>query len=216
MAWSYDVTSALYSLGRIGAAKRSSVETVKAGDRVLFAGAGSGAEALVAARKGGVVTCIDLSPGLIKRAEQKFAREGLALNAIIGDVTTHEHDCPYDVVVANFFLNVFRLSTMRQVLRALVGMMNRGGRLAIADFTAPVDVVRYGLPARFFRWVYHGFANTAFWLSGLCPLHEAYDYAAECRAIGLDVETSKYFSLGIGPPVFVVHTAKLPSDESSS
>ena len=52
VAWCYDAIAGCYSLGRIQRAKACQVSQLEPGERVLFAGVGRGAEAVLAAQRG--------------------------------------------------------------------------------------------------------------------------------------------------------------------
>ena len=55
----YETSSRWYSFGQIGASKAWQIQHLEMGDRVLYVGAGTGEDALLAARMGAVVTCVD-------------------------------------------------------------------------------------------------------------------------------------------------------------
>jgi SAM-dependent methyltransferase len=83
-----------------------SIETVEAigiqpGDRVLDVGVGNGNAALEAARRGGVVTGIDLTPAQIDRARRRAVEEGVDLDLRVGDAEHLEvDDATFDVVLS--------------------------------------------------------------------------------------------------------------------
>ncbi|MFP6654540.1 MAG: class I SAM-dependent methyltransferase, partial [Myxococcota bacterium] len=113
----YDRLAALYSLGQIGASKRVQLESIRHGDRVLYAGAGAGEEIVLAARLGARITAIDLADNMIARISTKLANEGLSAELICGDVAEHASTEAYDVVVANYFLNLFDREHAAQMIR---------------------------------------------------------------------------------------------------
>jgi len=80
----YDWLAAFYSRGQIGASKRGQLEVIESGDRVLYAGVGRGADALMAARFGAHVTGVDLAPEMLERLAKQFAREDLEAELICG------------------------------------------------------------------------------------------------------------------------------------
>lgn len=193
VAGCYDALCAFGSLGAVGRCKHDALRVVRPGDRVLFAGAGSGMEALEAARLGASVTVVDLSPAMIARATRC---SGGALKTECGDILRHTGG-PYDVVTANFFLNVFDAPTMRTVLEKLAGLTAPDGRLVIGDVSPP--------PGRVAR-----VATLAYWY-GACLLfrfltrnavHPVYDYEAELARLGFRVENKRTRRL-CGAPCFV-------------
>ena len=63
-AWFYEKSAKFYSTNQIRESKRQQLKHIQRGDKVLFLGAGSGEDAVMAAEKGALVTCIDISQGL--------------------------------------------------------------------------------------------------------------------------------------------------------
>ena len=67
----YDLLAQCYSFGQISRSKLSQVAHLKAGERVLYAGAGSAEDAIAAAVLGAQVTVVELSPNMLERAQRK-------------------------------------------------------------------------------------------------------------------------------------------------
>ena len=198
-AWFYEPLARLHSGGQIAAAKASQVELMNPGDKVLYVGVGGGEDALLAARRGVALTAIDLSAGMLRRAEAKLAREGLSAELIRGDARGHDRPGRYDVVTANFFLNCFAEPDMVAMLRHLASLVRPGGRLMIADVAVP----RGGLPSRAFQRLHYGTGLWLFWTLGLVPWHPIYDYRRHLREAGLRVEEVRSFRLfKVGPPCY--------------
>lgn len=198
----YDLLADLYGLGLIRACKRSQLTAVRPGDRVLFAGAGSGGEALEAARKGARVTVVDLSPRMLSRARDRFRKAGLdsSVELILGDVREHVREPGYDVVAAQFFLNVFPEPGMEEMLSHLAGLVRPGGCLLIADFAPAGENALAGALRRF----YFGIAVLAFRVLAGNPVHALYDYAGLLPGAGLRlVERQGFRPLGLGPELFM-------------
>lgn len=188
----YDLLAAAYSLGRIPACKRAQVAGLGPGQRVLFAGAGTGGEALLAARAGARVTVLDLSGAMLARARARFRAAGLALEAVQGDILDHARPGGYDAVVAQFFLNVFPEPAMREVLAHLARLVAPGGRLLLADF-APAE----GPPLiRAARRAYFALAVAFFRAAAGNPLHALYAYANLLPGTGLVLESAQTSSRG--------------------
>jgi ubiquinone/menaquinone biosynthesis C-methylase UbiE len=215
VAWCYEEIARLYSLGRIPEARACEVEQMRAGDAALYVGVGCGEDALLAARCGVAVTGIDLSRAMLDRARRRLAAEGL--QADLQQVDLFEFGrgeglgdlgVGYDVVVANFVLNVFSPDRMRDALAHLVRLVRPGGRIMLADFAPP--------PASGFgRWL--AAANYlplsyAAWAIGLCALHPIYDYAGELTRLGLAVSPRRDFPLLPGtPPLYATWVATAPA-----
>lgn len=195
----YDGLATLYSLGRIRACKHAQLGELKAGQRVLFAGAGSGEEAVLAARVGARVSVAELAPRMLARARRRFQAAGLAgeIEVLAGDVLQLRREGGYDVVLAQFFLNVFGPELMPEVLGHLARQLRPGGRLLIADF-APAT----GSPGgRWFRRLYFGCAVRAFHLLAGNALHALYDYTPILAAAGLRLEAARGFRPPAAGPV---------------
>ena len=181
VAWCYEWIARVYSLGAIPRAKASQISQLKAGQRVLYVGVGAGEDALLAARAGADLTCIDLSPAMLARLRKRLEGEGLRAELIEADILDYVAAEPYDAVVANFVLNVFCGVAKAQVMKHLVSLLGQDGVLMIADFAPP----RRGWLERGLFALYYRPINVAAWLLRLCALHPIYDYAAEFESLGL-------------------------------
>jgi demethylmenaquinone methyltransferase/2-methoxy-6-polyprenyl-1,4-benzoquinol methylase len=176
----YDELARLYSRGRIGLTKELSLEFVNPGDRVLYPGVGRGAEALEAARKGALVTGVDLSPEMLARFRAGLDREGLDARLIEADVSRHRPSEPYDVVVANYFLNLFDAVAARAMLEILGRSLRPGGLLVITDFARPQGAA----PGRWATELHYRPVNWIAWILGLCALHPILDYPTLLLEVG--------------------------------
>ena len=141
----YDAVAGCWSRGRIDGAKRWQSEAVSSGRDWLFAGVGTGLEALLAARGGARVTALDLAPAMLAATRRRLAAEGLDAELICGDLFEHECADGYDVVIANFVLNVMGPDTMRRALHRLAELTRPSGTLSIAAWrtseTTPTTVM---------------------------------------------------------------------------
>jgi 2-polyprenyl-3-methyl-5-hydroxy-6-metoxy-1,4-benzoquinol methylase len=175
-----------------------------AGDKVLYVGVGPGEDAVLAARHGAQVTCIDLSAQMLTQAEGRMRSQGCTAEFLQQDVLEHDRHNHYDVVVVNFFLNVFSESQMRDMLACLVKLVRPTGKLLISDFATP----RGNPLARSLQAVYWGITDLFYYLLGLCAWHPIYDYASYFPAVGLELRGEKRFRpYGIGPGGFAALTA---------
>ena len=199
MAWGYEEIARLYSLGRIARAKAWQVTRMAPGERVLYLGIGRGEDALLAARLGARVTGVDLSPAMLARLRRRLAREGLEAELIRGDLFDHGPSRPYDVVAANFVLNVFSEPVMRRALAHAAALVRPGGRLMLADFALPVR----GWLDRCLCNAHYRPVNWAAWCLGLCSLHPIYDYACHLAGLGFELAERRRFALGSrGPALY--------------
>lgn len=198
-AWFYDASANLFSAGRSRASKKYAVAQLEAGDRVVFLGAGSGEEAILAAKNGVQVTCLDLSSSLLDQLEKKLRAGGLKAEIICGNALDHNRAGQYDAVVASYFLNIFLLPEMVRMLNHAATLVRPGGRLLIAD----VAPARGNPLARLFNVLYLKLAMVVFWMLGLVPLHRNYDYTKHFDQAGLMVDHIRYFRfLKYGPVLF--------------
>lgn len=176
----YDELAAAYSLGRIEASKQCRIDTLVAGERVLFAGAGRGRDAVAAARRGAAVTAVDLSPAMLARLDDALASEGLRAELVEGDAVAHRAAAPYDTVFAHYFLNLFEQDRALEAFKTLFELVRPGGRLVLADF-APGEGGRAG------RWLtaaYYRPVNWIAWALGFCALHPILDYETMVEEAG--------------------------------
>jgi len=200
LAWVYDLLAALYSRGQIGASKRIQLDAIESGDRVLYAGAGAGEEILLAARFGARVTAIDLADAMLTRISSRFAREGLQSELICGDVASHKPVELYDVVVANYFLNLFEVERAREMARHLCGLVKPGGTLLITDFALPLG----GPVGRFISEAYYRPVNWIAWALGFCALHPILDHASLIEPMGFRIRSTRRFAVLSGAnPAYV-------------
>lgn len=133
IASNYDWQTHLATGGQNLAARLSQIDDLVPGERVLYVGVGSGEDAIEAARRGLLVTCLDLSEGMVQMARERFAEAGLPGEFVAADLMQYVPDQPFDAVVANFFLNVFSRPLMEGMLARLAGLVRPGGKLLIAD-----------------------------------------------------------------------------------
>jgi demethylphylloquinol methyltransferase len=198
----YERLNVIFTGGQNLATRLSQIEDMHAGQRVLYVGVGPGEEALEAARRGIKVTCVDLSPSMIEIVRQRFEQAGLSGEFVCADIMEYEPEEPFDVVVSNFFLNIFSRPVMLQMLGRLVSLIRPGGDFVLADFAPP----RGNIVLRIRHRLYYAVANSSHWMLGLCALHGIYTYADYYPQLGLKLVDTRYFRLSIlgpGPWVFL-------------
>jgi demethylmenaquinone methyltransferase/2-methoxy-6-polyprenyl-1,4-benzoquinol methylase len=169
------------------------VETVKPGDRILFAGVGHGRDAIRAAELGADVTVVDLSETMLRKfadAQQQEAPH-LTIHRIHTDIMKIEDFDHYDMVVANFFLNVFDEAMMERVLEHLIRLGKPDARIVVGDFCYPTG----NIVARMFKKLYWYMAVFTFWLLANNAFHKIYNYPEHMQRLGLDVTEKKHFTL---------------------
>ena len=194
----YDVLGHIYSGGQIRASKQAQLDVIKPGQRVLYAGAGGGEDAVMAAKQGAVVTVVELSPEMIEQCQRRFRKEGVEsqIELVEADIMTFKREHAYDVVVANFFLNVFSISVMPGVMDHLVSLLKPSGYFLISDFR-PLEG---GILGRTLHFLYYGAVALFFRVVSNNPFHPIYDYRGLLPEAGLKLQETRDFELfGIGP-----------------
>jgi len=197
MGFAYEMIGTLYSLGRIPKCKVSMLAHLKPKDRVLVAGVGHGTEAVEACRLGADVTAVDLSATMLKHMQKKLDKSGLEhpIQLINDNILNIGDDQGYDMVIANFFLNVFSEEMMLKIFNHLTSLVRPGGCMVIGDFTLPGEG---GLPFRVFQNVYWYVAAIFYWLTADNAVHRVYDYPELLKSKGFEIAEIKYFRpLGI-------------------
>ncbi len=195
--WFYEKSAKIFSTNQIRASKRFQLKYINSGDSVLYLGAGAGEDAIMAARHGARVTCIDLSQGMLDRVQRKLDAENLTAELICQNAFDHERLGHYDVVAANYFLNVFREKDMVKMLNFTVQFVRPDGRFLIAD----VARSQGNLLAQLFNIVHLKMGMIAFWLLRLVPLHRNYEYCSYFDEAGLELEHVEYFRFAKKGPV---------------
>lgn len=193
----YDKLSQLYSGKAIDQCKVAMLrpDTLGPGSRVLFAGAGQGRDAIHAASLGARVTVVDISPTMIAQCRKNMAshtqRDTLAIELVQSDILKVEDFEFYDMVVANFFLNVFEREKMTLLLSHLSKLIKPGGKLVIGDFQPPEG----NWLNRSVQNVYWFAAATAFFAAAGNAIHQIYDYEPLLKKNRLGVKERKHFSV---------------------
>ena len=204
-AWFYEKSAKIYSTNQIRASKRYQLQYIEPGQTVLYLGAGAGEDAVMAARHGAKVTCIDISQGMLDQVQKKLDQENLSAELICVNAFHHDRIGHYDVVAANYFLNVFRRADMAKMMNHTARFVRDGGKYLIAD----VSRSRGNLIAQAFNIFYLKLGMGTYWLMGMVPWHENYDYPAFFGDAGLTYEHTEYFRFAKkGPILFQSIVAK--------
>jgi SAM-dependent methyltransferase len=106
----------------------------KPGERVLDAATGTGAAAILAAKRGADVVGLDLAPALLETARQRAVEEGVPVQFDAGDAEELPyHDASFDVVVST--CGVMFAPDHGAVASELARVTRPGGRLALGCWT---------------------------------------------------------------------------------
>ncbi len=180
----YEALAGVYSGGLIRKSKFAQFDHLAPGSRILYLGAGSGEDAVEAARRGHRVTAVDISPAMVARLERRMKRSNLDADVRAADIFAMRPDETglYDAMCGNYFYNVFPESEVETVVAATARYVRPGGLLMVADM-APQSGVMGAL-----GWLYLKMGLMFFVALGLASPHPIYDYAAMAGRVGLDIE----------------------------
>ncbi|HVA33084.1 MAG TPA: class I SAM-dependent methyltransferase [Candidatus Baltobacteraceae bacterium] len=134
--WQHFTPLELFTTG--SAAELVAFAGVRAGDRVLDVGCGTGVVAITAARLGARVTALDLTPALIERGHEHARVAGVNVEWVVGDAEALPfEDRSFDVVLSQFG---HMFAPRPDVAAAeLLRVLERGGTLAFS--TWPPDLL---------------------------------------------------------------------------
>ena len=171
------------------------LDYLQPGEKVLFAGVGHGGDAIYAAQRGADVTVVDVSKTMLWKFQQnldKIHQESgtpLAVTQVQSDILEVADYEQYDMVVANFFLNVFYRDTMVKLLDHLAKLGKPGAKIVIGDFAYPEGNLLSRVSQTLF---WYGVATT-YWVLAGNAVHPIYNYPEEMKSLGLLVQEKKYF-----------------------
>ena len=109
------------------------------GRRVLDMGSGTGVLAILAAKKGAsYVEAIDVDEWAYRNALENFQRNGVQVNALLGDASLLTADKHFDLILANINRNI-----LLRDMGAYAAVLNPGGTLLLSGFYEhDVDALR--------------------------------------------------------------------------
>ena len=100
------------------------------GMRVLDMGSGTGVLAILAAKKGAAyVEAIDVDEWAYRNAQENFERNGVSVNALLGDASLLSADKHFDLVLANINRNI-----LLKDMESYAAVLNPGGTLMLSGF----------------------------------------------------------------------------------
>ena len=117
----------------------------------------------------------------------------MKIRQVHSDILEFNEFKKYDMVVANFFLNVFYRETMTRVLEQLVRLGKPGAKIVVGDFSYPTG----NIFSRAFKVIYWYGAVLFFWLFARNAVHNIYNYPEFMENAGLVIKEKKYYKLGI-------------------
>ena len=191
----YERGMRLLTLGRWARVLDEVAGRVDAGERVLDVGCGTGALAACMARRGALVTAVDVSAAMLARAAERLARDGLAEQVRLREMGVAELDTlpagAFDAVTSTLVLSelsndevVYTLGECRRLLRP-------GGRLLIVDEVVPASAA-----GRIVTWLARlPFAIATFLLTQTTTRRVA-GLRGKMAAAGFDVVEEKAYLAG--------------------
>lgn len=193
VGFQYELSGNVYSLGRIPKCKSTMLKYLKPGQKLLVAGAGHGTEAIRAAQMGIDVTVVDLSATMLKHCRgrmDKCSDAGACMTCINDDIFNIQDTEKYDMVMANFFLNVFPEKRVDEVANHLASLVKPGGYFVVGEFVLPEKGI-IGLLQNL-NWY---LAILFYSATTEATLHPVHDYAGLVRQSGCDIESIEYFRI---------------------
>ncbi len=193
VGFQYEFTGNVYSLGRIPRCKTAMLKHLKPGDKVLVAGVGHGTEAIEASRLSAEVTAVDLSETMLMHFRRRIDREKppAGIRVVHDDIFNVRETGGYDMVIANFFLNVFSEERVREAANHLGTLVKPGGHFVVGEFVLPGQGWR-GIVQRL-NWY---FAITFYSSTTEAVFHPVWDYPGLVKGSGCEIEDIEYFTIG--------------------
>jgi len=106
---------------------------VNKGQKVLDVACGTGVVAVTAARRGGMVSGLDLTPALIERAHKNASIAGVDIDFVEGDAEALPYpDASFDVVLSQFG-HIFA-PRPAVVVKEMLRVLKTGGRIAFSTW----------------------------------------------------------------------------------
>ncbi len=209
----YDFLSMIYSGKQIHRCKTAMNTDLQPDDKILFAGVGHGRDAIDAAEKGAQVTVVDLSETMLKNFEKNLKNRQFKhpIRMVHSDILKFEETGEFDMVTANFFLNVFPEEFMAKVMAHLTTLVKPEGSFVVGDFHYPTGNVF----TRAFQNIYWYIAVGIFAIFAKNAVHEIYDYPSHLKALGFKVEKKHAFNVLAIPSLWSLKAQRMDSEPST-
>lgn len=123
--------------------------------KILIIGGGTGwiNQAILQINPQSEIFFIEISPKMILQAQKKLPRKFLRqVYFIQGDEQRISEYAPYDVIISNFFLDLFYIERSQKICQLFYDVLNPGGLLLYTDFYAeqdPFKLRRLGINAMY-------------------------------------------------------------------
>ncbi|HON39082.1 MAG TPA: class I SAM-dependent methyltransferase [Deltaproteobacteria bacterium] len=192
VGFQYELSGYVYSLGRIPRCKSTMLKHLKEGDKVMVAGVGHGTEAIEASRLGADVTAVDLSETMLGHFRRRITKENppKEIRVIHDDIFNVNEPGQYDMVIANFFLNVFSETRVREVANHLGSLVRPGGYFVVGEFVLPGRGLK-GLIQKINWYIAISFYSA----TTEAVFHPVWDYPGLVEGAGCTIEDIEYFPI---------------------
>jgi len=136
----YDRWMNLITWGQDERVREAVLGYIDAGHRILDVGCGTGTLAVKAAQKGAQVIGLDLSPAMLRLAEEKARAAGVEVNFRRGHAQSPPlDDEPFDAITATFALSEMSPDEAEMVVADMAARLKVGGRVIVADEARPTN-----------------------------------------------------------------------------
>jgi ubiquinone/menaquinone biosynthesis C-methylase UbiE len=136
----YDRWMNLITWGHDKRVREAVLGYIDTGDQVLDVGCGTGTLAVKAAQKGAQVTGLDLSPAMLRLAEEKARAAGVEVHFRRGYAQSPPlDDEPFDAITATFALSEMSPDEAEMVVADMAVRLKAGGRMIVADEAGPTN-----------------------------------------------------------------------------
>ncbi len=149
----YERGMRILTLGRLARVRRDVAARLAPGDRVLDLGCGTGALAVLLARKGCHVTGVDVSPAMLAQADRRVCEAGMQEQVTLRELGVVEldsafDDASFDAVVSTLLFSDLSDDEIAYALAESRRILKPGGRLFVAD-----EVLPDSAPSRAATWL---------------------------------------------------------------
>lgn len=166
----YDLLATLVFVGKINKSQKAFLHQINNGDRVLILGGGAGTILKLLNRQDVDlnITYLDISYKMTSRAKSVVIKDGLKVDFMTADFFSTSFDLKYDVVICNYFLDLFNSFEIERLAQKIKALMKLRSRLLVTDFEILEDSnwqkYFYSVMLFFFRMVANVSVNK-------CPKH---------------------------------------------
>lgn len=136
IAGSYDLLARFVFGKALHQAQLNFLDHIRINDRVLILGGGTGALLLdlVRINSGCSIWYVEASSSMIAKAREKMREFPQTNIYFIHGTQDHIPAMQFDVVITNFFLDLFSEKTLTDVTLKVNGVLKSGGRWLVSDF----------------------------------------------------------------------------------